>query len=745
VRLHVVALAESPLRWEQLPRLRPTAGLAYEKHDWAPELFEGIPGLALRHRGRPGTYSVTQVDRVALTGTGLAPLVANLFGAHSGVLLTEGAALALSSAELLCQGADALLEHPRSLLVAPPPARFLYACLRDFPFYQKDLQLRRLLQLTSLIATALSGPVRGIAVYQTHGGGDLEAAVRRAAQQSGVAMEWMDGSEPVATDLGLPRLEELPVEQGDVLDLRGYNLAQLPEQSDAAELLLDDTAVVDLDSLKGWPRLQRLSLLKLQVRSLAPVRQLRRLIVECPTAALLRELAESPLEELVLHGGHLDDMRPLNGMPNLRVLELHQTSLGSLRGIEDLGFLERVVLASPEPPLLAPLAALTRLRSLAVQFRKGFDARLLPALPSLVELELSGFHGCPVALEHPAALASFPGLRSLDLTATDLKETSWLAALAGLRKLVLVATDFSVCPELAHLGALEHLDLSAGELSDLAPLEVLRGLTYLAVSSVPALERGLLPLSALGLRQLHARGAVLADLRGLSTFRELRELDLGAAHVASLRGVEALGHLESLDLSMGTVSDLKPLSHHQKLLTLKLNDTPIESIEVLSTLSLLREIDISHTNVQDITPLAHLSLQSVRLSKLKLDDLGPVASSSLESLDLSKAEVSTLQPLQGLPLQELVLNHARFGELPSLDLPHLRTLDLSLTPTQSFERLLSLPRLRELRAGWLLRRPDLTALLSLPPLARLELDRSYVRGAMAEALALRHHLVLQGE
>lgn len=729
--------AESPMMWDNLPRLRPTAGLAYEKHTWLAGTFDGVPGLALRRRG-PAALSLP-VDRVAVVGAGAERLIAALFEGGVATRIDGKVQRSVEGTDALqATIADLLIDPLAHLVATTPPAGWseIASLTLTATFVTKAWR----------VATAIAGPghpVQGFAIYQaTHTDKPLAVAVAEASKNFGLAVEWLDDPAPVAVDLGLPPFEALPIDDVDPLDLTGFNLAQLPCERSYREVILDDTAVTDLGPLSSWHNLEAVSLRRLEVRTLQPIRRVQRVTLEQPTPERIAPLEGT--QHLVLHGVRLSDLRCLRKLRHLQTLEIHGTELGALDGIEQLSELRQLVLAVPSPPPLAPVGALSELSSLAVRFHGRFDAHSLPALRSLLTLELSGLDGHAVHLDRPADLARFAALMALDLTATDLTETDWLGELGSLRRLALAATDFVSFPALERLDRLEYLDLSACRLSDLSEVSRSSHLRHLDISGLTA---DLVPLHLPELRKLRARGMPLADLGALAGCGALAVLELGGA-VASLRGVERLRGLESLAVPELLASDLTPLEGLPRLERLDLTRVPFSTIGVLGTLPALTSIDLSHTPCSDLSLLSSLPLCELGMAGRVVDgrlfDTGEIRA-RLRIANFNGADITSFEALQGLGLTTLDLSGASFACPDRMHFPSLRELDLSLTKLPSFEAVSELNRLRTLRAGALHSRLDHSPLLELAPLARLEVDRGRVPPPLRWRLAQRHHLILRGE
>jgi Leucine-rich repeat (LRR) protein len=124
-----------------------------------------------------------------------------------------------------------------------------------------------------------------------------------------------------------------------------------------------------------------------------------------------------------------------------------------------------------------------------------------------------------------AALGTLLGLEYLDLTGTNLSDTSPIARLRKLQKLDLRHTPISDISALARLKGLKQLDLSGTKVSEISPLASLTDLHTLNLRHTQI--RDLSPLAGLtALKLLDLSGNRIADLAPLAQLTDLRILDL---------------------------------------------------------------------------------------------------------------------------------------------------------------------------------------------------------------------------
>jgi Leucine-rich repeat (LRR) protein len=734
----VTVYAEDRLDWRSLHRYRPTAGLGYEKRAWTMGVegwAEHVGGWALRHRWRALESAAEQTwlsslpippdfvppARLAFSGPGELDLLHALLGEEGAfcvrrVVKLDGSRRALA--------AGLLTKDPTESLVAAEPPVESVAHSRDHADLSSSdlLTFTQALQQFRWMVTSLASARFAVPGWVLYGGSDLRELVIVAAREAGVSLQFVD-LEPHGVTAALPTWGDLPSE-GDSVDWTGFNLATLPARSEATELILDDTAVVDLEPLRGWQELQSLSLRKLSPRSLAPIptSKLQRLVVDGSDGPRLQQLGPAPLRSLVVEHGERDNLHELRSFSRLRALELQLTRLGSWDGLEALQQLESLTLDLVEmPEQLDVLARLPALSSIRLRFRGSFDASALPDLPSLRHLELRGAYGGH--LLHPSSLVRFGALQALSLPFTDLAEASWLAPLRELRSLNLQGTAVRSCEILAQLPELQLLDLGLSEVADLQPLQKLQRLRSLDVSSTPALEDFEVESLCTELEVLRVDGLQRSDLTCLSRFSHL--LELWRLELRSFRGVQELAHLERLEPVGAELTDVSPLADHPSL----------------------RALSAGGKGAMDICPLATLAhLEELTLHSATLSDLSPVGGlAQLRNLCLSRMQLPDLDALGALPLQTLELRESSFPDpAPLGSLQTLRSLDASRSSLRTSAPLAHLSQLRSLKLGHL--GPELEArpLLTMRPLAELEVSRESIRGLEAQ-LRLRHHMtILEG-
>ncbi|MFN0100698.1 MAG: leucine-rich repeat domain-containing protein [Bryobacteraceae bacterium] len=461
--------------------------------------------------------------------------------------------------------------------------------------------------------------------------------------------------------------------------------------------------VADLEALAGMKGLRRLWAGDTFVSDLAPLAGL------------------TELEDLDLHGTGVRDesVVHLARLRALRRLDLQGTSISdaAVATLEQLTNLETLNLYRTKISNagLARLSTLTKLRDIDIRYTRvtaaGYDA-LRAALPR-ARVQYAGGGAREISKlatpkgRDPAALNAWvraiggtirpeDGFVSLRGVPLDAGAIAALTRMPGLRVLDLEATDLgdAAMATLAGIGTLEELTLNNTQVSD-------AGLAALG---------GLRNLRRLRLNNTYVEGAAFAEWPEGSALEELSLLGTPANDV-SIAGVARLGRLQRLvlaesdvtgpglaaltalplvhlDLSAADVSDNAPLDKFARLRSLRLRDTRITDLTLvrkLGTLKELESLDLARTRISNVgmEGIAKLTaLRELDLSYAELDDTG------LEKL-------AALQQLETLNLDSTNVTDGGVGLLTGF--AKLRQLDLyhSLLTAKGLEKLrAALPHLR---------------------------------------------------
>lgn len=492
----------------------------------------------------------------------------------------------------------------------------------------------------------------------------------------------------------------------DRIRFRDAGLEEIHSLTGLRELAVRQ-AEVKGPGLRHFVNLESLDVTLCPVADFAPLagmRKLRRLWAGDTFVVDLAPLAKlTALEDLDLHGTGVRDegIVHLAGLKGLRRLDLQGTAItdAAVETLENLPNLESLNLYRTKLSNagLARLSKLKKLREIDVRYTRvtasGYDG-LRAALPG-ARVQFAGGGGRaiskmePPAGNNPGALAAwvrsiggtvrledgFVSLRGVPLSERALAA---VARIPGLRVLDLEATELGdgAMGVLGGVGTLEDLTLNGTQVSDagLASLGALRGLKRLRLDNtyVEGMAFARWPAGA-ALEELHLLGAPVGDgaMEGVARLGGLRRLVLAESDVTGAGLGKLVGlRLEELDLSAADVGDDAPLEKFGELRRLGLRDARISDLMLarkLAGMKGLRHLDLARTRISNagIAYLAGLTgLVSLDLSYAELDDeglgkllsLGELVSLNLDSTHVTDAAVELLGRLG--KLKEVNLYHS---------------------------------------------------------------------------------------
>jgi hypothetical protein len=208
-------------------------------------------------------------------------------------------------------------------------------------------------------------------------------------------------------------------------------------------------------------------------------------------------------------------------------------------------------------------------------------------------------------IEDLAPLSALTSLRTLFLTLTRVGNLAPLSALTRLQTLGLAGTKVVDLSPLSALTNLEQLYLNRTRVADVGPLSTLAKLRWLDLNRTQVAD--LAPLSTLtSLKVLQLNGTSVTDLAPLSMLIGLEELQLGTAPVADLTPLNTLTRLQSLNLDGTQVNDITPLANLIALEWVGLAGTQVHNIAPLAALPALRWLRLGKDDAVDLSPLAQL-------------------------------------------------------------------------------------------------------------------------------------------
>jgi Leucine-rich repeat (LRR) protein len=464
-------------------------------------------------------------------------------------------------------------------------------------------------------------------------------------------------------------LTRLPI--ADLEPLRG--LAQL------RSLDLNGTPVASLEPLKGLATLQKLYAVSTQVEDLEPLKGLTALDELHLGWTKIQDLgpikALSALRILGISGTQIADLGSLAGLTGLQKLILRELNVADLEPLKGLTALRVLFLEGTQVKNLEPLQGLTALQELYLNETQVEDLKPLAGLTALQVLVLRG-----TQVKNLQPIRDLIALQQLNLNETQVNDLEPLKGLTGLQKLELYGTKVENLGPLRGLTALQTLNLSGTQVGNLEPIKSLTGLQtlYLNGTKVEDLE----PLRELiAIHDLQFYGTRVNNLEPLRGLTELQTLALGNTSVESLEPLKGLITLRWVDLRRIRLANLEPLKGLSALRTVLLNGTQVESLEPLRGHTTLQMLDLSGTNVKNVEQLKGLTgLQRLDLSGTQVEDLEPLRLlTALQWLNLRRTKVVSPWPIEFLPaLRTMLLPNS----VPAADRNHLNRIreDMRLPP-----------------------------------------------------------------
>jgi len=181
-------------------------------------------------------------------------------------------------------------------------------------------------------------------------------------------------------------------------------------------------------------------------------------------------------------------------------------------------------------------------------------------------------------------LTQLKKLKKLDLSATDLKDTSFVSRLPDLEMLFVGGSNrlFEV-KGIENLKSLYHLDASYSEIDSFKKIDSNQYLRSLNLTGNP-IEKLTHLNRFTNLEILNLNSSSVEKIQGLDELKNLRELIISSAYIERIEGLENLNKLEILDLSDNEICKIEGLDHLQNLKQLSLNENPIVTVENLDNL-----------------------------------------------------------------------------------------------------------------------------------------------------------------
>lgn len=197
----------------------------------------------------------------------------------------------------------------------------------------------------------------------------------------------------------------------------------------------------------------------------------------------------------------------------------------------------------------------------------------------VLDLSLNRLHGS--TLEH---LSHLKKLKKLDLSGTNLKDTSSLGGLDNLEMLFIGGSDrLYEINGWEGLKSVSHLDASNSCINSIESICANENIRILNlegtdIKKITHLER--FP----NLENLNLNSTFVETMEGLKTSKNLKKLFLSTWRIKRIEGLENLSKLEVLDLNLNEISKIEGLDNLTNLKWLSLNENHITKVENLDNL-----------------------------------------------------------------------------------------------------------------------------------------------------------------
>ncbi len=315
----------------------------------------------------------------------------------------------------------------------------------------------------------------------------------------------------------------------------------------------------------------------------------------------------------------------------LKILELSDSQLRDLRGLEHALNLEILVLRNNLIEDLSPLSGLNKLKRLDLSGNRiaGLKKNLVDvssintgksSVSALTHLNLSGNK-----LRGLSGINYFSNLLNLNVSKNSLTDLQGLSSLKKLLTLNASENQLGFVESYQDANRNKKYDLgepfndvSGNGIRDSDPLSEihsLSSLTYLQlngnlISKIDSM------LSLPSLKVLLLSGNQIARIEGLSSFSALEKLSLNDNFISDISGIGKLKNLNFLSMSENRLCDLRELSQLTKLNELHLQYNHVKNVQVLSSLKNLVSLHMSNNLVQDLSFIKDLdSIQRINLRR----------------------------------------------------------------------------------------------------------------------------------
>lgn len=277
----------------------------------------------------------------------------------------------------------------------------------------------------------------------------------------------------------------------------------------------------------------------------------------CGMTEIPEEIGECVwVEELMLSGNKISDLRPLSGLSQLQGLYCWETQVSDLIPLTGLTQLHYIDCGRTQVRDLSPLAGLVQM-----QYLRCWNTAVSDLTP----------------------IVNLTQLHRISCGATNISDLKPLSTLLKLQELECGFTRLSDLSPIIMLKHLEELSIDHTQIFDLTPISETLGLHKLSISSTEV--ENLAPLDKLiQLKDLNVSWTQVANLSPLAGLTQLQTLDCSGTQVSDCSHLTGLTQLYSLDCSYTRVADLTPIAGLHKLSNLRISESLVSDLSPLINL-----------------------------------------------------------------------------------------------------------------------------------------------------------------
>jgi Leucine-rich repeat (LRR) protein len=393
----------------------------------------------------------------------------------------------------------------------------------------------------------------------------------------------------------------------------GLRLNDIEEFSDSTyvvggEQFTDSISIIDLVKKAAARKELNLSGVTI-IQDLRPLDQLKELRVLDISSSAISDLFPirniTSLTYLNASNTNVEDLNPLRYSKSLKQLYINNTPVSSIRVIESFDNLEVLHLEQTVIDSLPSMAALTYLKEFNCS---STNLLRLDSLKYLTELEALYFSNTSVNDLRP--ISTLGKLKKLDLSKTNVESLEGIQSVASLEELNIEDTDID---NLAPLEKLEHVQVIYADrakidmedfvsFAQLSPRTDIIFMTDTLNDFLNRLDQGWKTYL-----QNECKFGEKVSKRDLHAILKIHELDLRGENLIDLSALKYMPLLESLNFSGTGIADLSPMTNLTKLRMINGAGSAVTDLSPLKNKSSLRVVNFESTGISDISALSSMA------------------------------------------------------------------------------------------------------------------------------------------